>query len=192
MFPREGEVISVDITSEHRIRAEEVLMTLPVYRGSHRGGAANQVGVLGEVVARETLELLGISMTPIFKTTHDFELRTGRRVEVKTKDRTVPPRPDYECSIPQYNHDHQDVDYYVFVSLERSRDRNDDALDRFVKAHIVGAANRRLMAVKGVNRATGETDPRNGTTFWTACRNIYIRDLVDLETAVSHWKRAGA
>ena len=185
-------MISIDITDAHRRRAEEVLGTLPVYPGSHRGEAANQVGVLGEVISREQLELREISLAPIFRTTHDFELRTGRRVEVKTKDRTVPPRPNYECSVPQYNHEHQDVDYYVFVSLERPRQRNDEALDRFLRAHILGVANRRMLAERGVDRETGETDSRNGTTFWTACRNIYIRDLVDLDTAVSHWKKAGA
>ncbi len=185
-------MISIDITATHRARAEEILETLPIYPGSHRGYAANQVGVLGEVISREQLALRGLFVTPIFRTTHDFELQTGKRVEVKTKDRTVPPRPDYECSVPYYNHEHQDVGYYIFVSLERPRDKDDEALDRFKKAHIVGVANRKMMAELGINRNTGETDPRNGTTFWTACRNIYISQLVDLETAISHWKKAGA
>ena len=30
--------------------------------------------------------------------------------------------------------------------------------------------------------------PRNGTTFWTSCRNIYIRDLVTLDWAAKKWK----
>lgn len=183
-------MISVEITAAHRERAEQILEDLPIWTGSHRGEAANQVGVLGEVVVREQLKLRGIPTKPVFTTSHDLELPNERRVEVKTKDRTVPPRPDYECSVPKYNHEHQDVDYYIFVSLQRPREREDAALDRFQVAHIVGVANRSMMQKLGVDRETGETDPRNGTTFWTACRNIYVRDLVTLDYAVSRWKKS--
>jgi hypothetical protein len=181
-------VIEVEISDSQRSRAEEVLTSLPIYRGSHRGLAANQVGVLGEIVVRDQLELRGVEPSPIFSTSHDFELRNGKRVEVKTKDRTVPPRTDYECSVPLYNHSHQDVDYYIFVSLLRDKTRSDMELGRFQRAYVVGVCNRKMLSDLGVTRETGETDPRNGTTFWTACRNIYIRDLVTLDWASNRWK----
>lgn len=184
-------MIEVAISDAHRNRAAEVIQGLPVWQGSHRGYAANQVGVLGEVVVREYLQQHGLVVSPVFSTSHDLELPNGKRIEVKTKDRTVPPRPDYECSIPLYNESHQAVDYYIFASLQRMRSRTDEDLDRFTSAHLVGAANRRMVEEQGVVRQTGEVDPRNGTRFWTACRNLYIRDLRDLAWAVEQWKSQG-
>lgn len=183
-------MVEVEISKSHIERAGEILKTLPIYAGSHRGLAANQVGVLGEIVVREQLRLRGIDPSPIFSTSHDFELENGKRVEVKTKDRTVPPRDDYECSVPLYNHVHQDVDYYIFVSLLRAKTRKDLEINRFEKAWIVGVTNKKMLHDRGVTRETGETDDRNGTTFWTACQNIYIRDLVTLEWAVERWKKS--
>jgi len=182
-------MISISILDSHRARAVEILQDLPVWKGSHRGEAANQVGVLGEVIVREQLSLRGVPAKPIFTTSHDLELSNQKRIEVKTKDRTVPPKPDYECSVPRYNHEHQDVDYYIFVSLQRSKNSDDTSLERFQTCHIVGVANQRMMKERGIDRETGETDPRNGTTFWTACRNIYIRDLASLDYAVGQWKK---
>jgi len=185
-------VLTVPITPDHIQRASLLLKDIPIYRGSHREQAANEVGVLGEIIVREQVKSRGITLKPIFTTTHDLELSTGYRIEVKTKDRTVTPQPDYECSVPIYNHDHQNVEYYIFVSLQRGRSDKTEDLSRFKTAHIVGVANQKMMDDKGVTREKGETDPRNGTTFWTACRNIYIRDLVPLEIAIAHWKKAGA
>jgi hypothetical protein len=181
-------VIEVEIDESCLSRAEEVLETLPIFKGSHRGLAANQVGVLGEVVVRKELQLRGVEPSPIFSTSHDFEIGSGKRVEIKTKDRTVPPRMDYECSVPLYNHSHQDVDYYVFVSLLRDKSRIDLELNRFQRAFVVGVCNRKMLEELGETRESGETDPRNGTTFWTSCRNIYIRDLVTLDWATNRWK----
>ena len=41
-------MIPIAILDSHRARAVEILRDLPVWKGSHRGEAANQVGVLGE------------------------------------------------------------------------------------------------------------------------------------------------
>ena len=76
-------MISISILDSHRARAVEILRDLPVWKGSHRGEAANQVGVLGEVIVREQLSLRGISAKPIFTTSHDLELSNRKRVEVK-------------------------------------------------------------------------------------------------------------
>lgn len=67
-------MISISILDSHRARAVEILRDLPVWKGSHRGEAANQVGVLGEVIVREQLSLRGVPAKPIFTTSHDLEL----------------------------------------------------------------------------------------------------------------------
>jgi len=67
-------VISIPILDSHRARAVEILRDLPVWKGSHRGEAANQVGVLGEVIVREQLSLRGVPAKPIFMTSYDLKL----------------------------------------------------------------------------------------------------------------------
>lgn len=167
--------------------ARELLATRPVYRGSHRGGAANEVGCLGEAVVVDALHgTYGIAVSPVYATTHDMELPNGWTIEVKTKDRTVAPLPHFDCSVPDYVADHQCADFYVFVSLERERSST-DGLERFHTAHLVGVASPALVAKHGRLMDAGRTDT-NGTTFWTACRNIAIADLVPLPDAVRLWR----
>ena len=60
---------------------------------------------------------------------HDFEIHFPDRgvvtVDVKTKERTVPPRPDYDLHVTknQINHD---VDVYVFASMNRMNSNHVD------------------------------------------------------------------
>ena len=173
--------------SQHK-RAQQLCEQNPPYAGSHRGEAAMQVGFLGEIVVRDHLDVAGLDYDAVFTTRHDLVVTACGRTEVKTKDRTVSPQPNYECSVPLYNHEHQDVDYYVFVSLMRSRD-NSTAIERFHTAFIVGACNRPMLNQHGTEWQAGETDPSNGTTFWTACRNIAISNLLPIDAAVLKWKQ---
>jgi hypothetical protein len=73
-----------------------------------------------------------------------------------------------------YNYNHQLVDGYAFFSLERAK--NDQrGVERFHSCWFVGVVSRTQFEVKSVNRGEDEVDPRNGTKFWTACKNIYPR-----------------
>lgn len=87
-------------------RAADRAAQMPIYAGSHRRGAANELGALGEVIFEEFLRSHGIPFDPRYETTEDL-LLFDATVEVKTKDRTVNPQPHYECSVPLYNHEHQ-------------------------------------------------------------------------------------
>lgn len=172
--------------SQHE-RAQRLCDEHPPYAGSHRGEAAMQVGFLGEIVVRDFLDDVGVGYDAVFTTQHDLVVHGCGRAEVKTKDRTVVPKPLYECSVPLYNHEHQDVDYYVFVSL--LRERNDSmAIERFHTAFIVGACNRRMLDQHSVEWQAGQTDPANGTKFWTSCRNIAITNLLPIDDAAARWR----
>lgn len=168
--------------------ARSLIAARPVYRGSHRGGAANEVGCLGEAVVARVLADHGLHLRPVFATTHDYAFPNGWTVEVKTKDRTVAPRPGFDCSVPEYVEDHQTPDFYVFVSLQRDRSSG-DGLERFHTAHLVGVGSPHLLARRGHYKDRGHTDP-NGTTFWTACHNVAISALVPLASAVAFWTAA--
>jgi len=161
-------------------RANEI----PIYENSHREHDANIVGALGEVVAeawfRENdLEVLDERD----KTTHDYLFASGVRVDVKTKDRTVPPRAYYDCSVPLYNHEHQRPDFYVFVSLQRPKHKSSDA-SSFTDAYLLGMTDQATLNDIGVIWKADQTDERNNTTFWTDCINIEVQQLIAPEDAV--------
>lgn len=160
---------------------------LPVYPGSHRGRAANEVGTLGEVVFEKFLRENRIPFNPRYTTTDDLEI-FGARVDVKTKDRTVPPEPYHECSVPLYNHQHQRPDFYVFVSLQRDREQEIEGLERFSHAYLLGWASIRQVD-HGKRWEAGDVDPENGTKFWTACLNIKVRDLRPLSILVERSRK---
>lgn len=101
--------------------AQERALAMPVYGMSHRKFAANQVGALGEVVFESFLEHHQIPFTPRYRTTEDLGI-LGDTIDVKTKDRTVYPRADYDCTVPLYNHEHQRPTRYAFyLATQRPR-----------------------------------------------------------------------
>jgi hypothetical protein len=109
------------------------------------------------------------------------------RIEVKTKDRTVAPRANFECSVPAYVVEHQQADFFVFVSLERDRADATVGLRRFVRAHIVGVSSLGELRSKSVLRKAGERDV-NGTVFWTDCHNVKISQTRSMLTAIHDWQ----
>jgi hypothetical protein len=179
----------VALTAADHDAARLLAASRPVYRGSHRKGAANEVGCLGEVVVARVLAGSGLHLRPVFATTHDYAFPNGWTVEVKTKDRTVAPRPGFDCSVPEYVEGHQTPDFYVFVSLQRDP-RHATGMERFHTAHLVGVGSPTLLARHGHYKDRGHTDP-NGTTFWTACHNVPISRLVPLASAVAYWSAVG-
>lgn len=183
-------ILTVPVEEDDYDLAQGLIAARPVYRGSHRGEAANEVGCLGEaVVLRVMTDTYRLPVEPVFETTHDLEFPNGWTLEVKTKDRTVAPRPNFDCSVPDYVADHQHADFYVFVSLQRDKD-DDGRLERFHTAHLVGVGSPHLLARRGRLMEAGTTDT-NGTTFWTACRNVAIADLVPFDHAITLWNTRG-
>jgi len=155
--------------------AQERADAMPILKGSHRGVAGNEVGCLGEVVVEQLLECFGVGFQ--FKGATSHNLQVGQELwEIKTKDRTVPPQPSYDCSVPLYNSDHQTVDRYIFVSLLRPKGQ-DRGIRRFSTAYVLGAASRERVFEHGQIWRAGETDPSNGTKFWTDCVNLPISRL---------------
>lgn len=171
------------------VAAEKLANNLPIYEKSHREKAANQVGCLGEVLAEHWFRLNSIKfIDERHVTTHDYRFSNGKTVDVKTKDRKVKPLPEYDCSVPLYNHEHQRPDFYLFVSLQMDRSDKSEDIRRFKTGYILGGANREYLEKRGVTWKAGETDTSNGTKFWTDCINIQIQNLASLDKAISAWK----
>lgn len=185
-------MFEIKITDDQYSRTQELLNLRPVYSNSHRKFQGNEVGFLGEIIFLDYLKANGIYFKIDDETSHDISLFNSRKVEIKTKDRTVIPKSHYECSIPLYNHSHQRAHYYVFLSLLRDKNESTEKLKRFKYAYILGFANKELMRKYGVLWKAGDVDPSNGTRFWTSCVNIKIENLLSLETFTKFYKDKSA
>ena len=81
-----------DITEPAIARAKDRAEKLPLLNNSIRSGEGSMVAYIGEEVAKYVL-------SAEIKDTYDYDLiYNGTKVDVKTKERTVPPKPYYECS----------------------------------------------------------------------------------------------
>ena len=73
----------------------------------------------------------------------------------------------------------KDTDYYYFVSLLRDKQYEaGDDIRRFKEAFICGGKDLQSLEREGKQWNAGETDPSNGTTFWTACINVHMGQLI--------------
>lgn len=152
--------------------------SLPVFDYSHRKEQANLVGCIGEVVFEAFLRRHEIEFRDeTVSTRRDYLVADALAIDVKTKDRTVPPRRDYDNSVPLYNHDHQRPDYYYFISLRRDGQPSSDPY-RFKEAYILGGIGIAQLDTIGVHWKKGEVDPSNGTKFWTDCLNVRMDQLL--------------
>jgi len=164
------------------------LQSLPVYRLSHRKNGANQTGVLGEVVAERWLASMGIYYTADKTTQYDIMLLNTSRVDIKTKERQVMPRSEFDCSIPLYNHEHQNPDYYFFVSLLRDKHSDPDDIRRFTHAYLLGAVNQSQLNRFGRVIPANTLDEENGMENWTGMINIPIDLLTPVDQVLEKWK----
>jgi len=133
--------------------------------GSIEGGGGNMAGLLGE---EAFCEVFDADPDPTYEWDARISLLDGaeRTVDIKTKRRTVAPRPDYEVSIADHNTE-QDADIYYFASVNTEADTvtlcgylpTEDYFDR-AEFH-----------------EKGEVDPDNGFRFTADCWNVPIRDL---------------
>ena len=169
----------VELGSYHWELGKERSDGMPILNKSHRGRDANQVGCLGEVLIEEFFTTHGVRFKDKRKEyTHDYNINQRFFLDVKTKDRTVAPRLNYENSVPVYQMGYQKPDFYYFVSLYRDRETDGTDIRRFKEGYIVGGINRNKLFKVGKLWEKGSTDESNGTHFWTDCINIKMSDLI--------------
>lgn len=157
--------ITEDMITRARIKAEE----MGELRNSIRRGAGNLAGFLGEEVVLAAWN--GSESCNTFQ--HDVTF-DGTTFEIKTKDRTVPPRLSYEASVANYNA-RQDADFYVFVSLLRRE-------NVYVKGWVCGIIAKRDYETMATFLRKGDIDPSNGWVVSADCFNLGYRWLTRFET----------
>ena len=158
------QLIRVEITDAMR---ENAIKTAAEYatklNKSIRKGEGTVAGCLGEEIFHYTFPFLERVNTYDY----DFINRsTGTTYEIKTKERTVPPKLSYDCSISDLTRK-QEVDWYVFAQV----------LNDYSVGWLFGG----IKAVCFFEEATfyrkGDRDERNNFTFHCDTRNITICDL---------------
>jgi len=154
----------IAITEDMVERAHRLATDFGQIRNSIRDGSGNLAGFLGE----ECFLAAYPKAVRVSGHHHDI-LLGGKRIEIKTKDRTVRPQPEFEVSIASYN-TAQNPDYYVFVSLLRHA-------NVFFKGFLCGF----ITPVEYFKSATflreGQVDPSNNFTVRANCYNLPISGL---------------
>ena len=106
--------INIDESFRARVNAvasEEAKM-IGSLNGSIEKGGGNYAGVFGELLF---IKEFGGNR----ENSYDYDIMyEGLAIDVKTKRRSVSPKPYYECSIPNYNTE-QDCDYYYLFQSGR-------------------------------------------------------------------------
>jgi hypothetical protein len=179
-------IIEIPLDESIFQQAEQRLATMPVYKGSHRKNGANQTGVLGEIVTERWLSAMGIYYSADKTTQYDLWLLDKKTIDVKTKERSSLPRQSYDCSVALYNHEHQRPDYYVFVSLIRSKDESTD-IRRFTHAYLLGGVDQHQLHTLGREIPKNTVDSDNGMQNWTSMLNIAIDKLVPCAELQKRW-----
>lgn len=156
--------IEVDITPDMYSRAEANAAALGELRNSIRRGEGNLCGFLGEEVVK--IAFPGSTSQNTFQHDVDYD---GCTFEVKTKDRTVRPKWDYEASVANFNA-RQNADYYVFVSLLRRG-------DVYVRGYVTGFISKADYMAKATFLKVGDYDPTNGWRVSADCYNVPYFEL---------------
>lgn len=156
--------ISTETIDKAKVRAE----ALPLLNNSIRKGRGAIVAYIGEEVVRRVLD-------GKIEDTYDYDVIYGDsiKVDVKTKERTVPPKPSYNCTVADFN-TRQKCDEYAFVSV----------LDDHSAAWYLGKMSKEDFYREAKFHKKGELDPDSPPSrdffFRADCYNIPISRLCSL------------
>lgn len=154
-------MIEIKLTLEDFRKAKQLATEMGALRKSITKGSGNMAGFLGEIAA---CRVYGATIN----NTYDFDLllSDGRKADVKTKRTTVAPRPDYDCSVAQYN-TRQACDIYIFTRL----------LIETETVYVLGHYDKLKYFEDARFWLKGELDPRNNYTVKASCFNMQISQL---------------
>lgn len=152
--------ISEDFLANAEDTARREAEEMGSLNGSIEDGDGNYAGILGELLF---VEHFGGTRDNTYN--HDVRY-DGRTIDVKTKRRSVEPKPYYECSIADFNTT-QDCDLYYFVSV----------LYDHSEAWLLGYKSPDEYYREAEFHQEGDYDPDNGFTFKADCWNLPINDL---------------
>lgn len=161
-------IIEIPITNKHLNKLKEKETDYKT-KNSITGNKSNELGVLGEIIVADYLDIPQIK----HQGTKDYDIiYNNQKIDVKTKKTKNKPLPNYYVSVAATS-SHQQCDGYIFTRIS-----ND-----YKTAWICGYISREDMFNRGKFYTKGQIDPTgNGTwAFKTDCFNIEISKLQSIE-----------
>ena len=136
---------------------------------SIRGGDGAFIGSIGTAIVADYYGVSVVDSEQWTVASYDMVI-DGDKIEVKTKQRSVPPKHYYEASVTTQSLHVLDPDYFIFVSLLN--------LD---KAFIMGAIEVNEFYDKATRLSAGDIDPSNNYVVRKDCLNIAYSELGDYD-----------
>lgn len=165
-------------------RAQAKAKNLGSINNSILSGGGNAAGYLGEEVVASYIGAKIVSCNKgDEKYNYDIWTEDGRRIEVKTKRRTVAPLDYYDVSVAKTSA-HQKTDLYIFVSIEfeNMSTKNGKRVYRGIKnVWIVGQAEPDDYFAKAKIWKAGDVDLRNGFVTHVDMYNLPISEINPLD-----------
>ena len=149
--------ITLDMIDKARVKAEDMgRLNNSILQG--RGSVA---GFIGEQIA---LHCLGGTWENTYE--YDIILPDGSKVDVKTKQTSVTPLPEYDCSVANFN-TKQECDMYAFVRVKGD----------LTVGWYLGSVTKEEYFKKARFMKKGDIDPSNNYKVRADCYNLTIKEL---------------
>jgi len=171
-------MIQIPFDDQMILLAKHRAVEMGALRNSITVGKANTAAFLAEIALAESI---GAQVADTFN--HDLIVLSGQgqyKIEVKTKRRTVDPKPHYEVSVAETS-GHQSPDYYAFMSITfgevegKGRDR---VYYHPKRIWLCGYYPGKKYWEDAVPMATGQIDHSNGFKTHVPMYNLKISQLL--------------
>jgi len=151
------------ITEQMKHNAKKKSDDMGVIKGSIRGGGGNMIGFLGEELVKKQFNIDDSN-------TYQWDLQyNNKKLEVKTKERNVYPKPFYNATIFNWNTT-QKCDYYIFCSVFKD----------FSKGYICGVIKPQEFYDKASFAKKGDPDGYH-FKFFSDCYNLPYSELNNID-----------
>jgi len=154
-------MIEVQITLDMIDNARTKSTKMGVLKNSIIRGNGNIAGFVGEQIA---LRCIGGEWQNTYE--YDILMEDGHRIDVKTKQTSVAPLPDYDCSIAKFN-TKQECDSYAFVRVKKD----------LTIGWYLGTIKKDIFFDKARFMKKGMVDPSNNYKVKSDCYNLKIKEL---------------
>ena len=153
-------MVEVDITEEMVCLAKDKVKEMGNLNNSILKGSGSLAGFIGEQIF---MNVLGGE----WKNTYDYDvIISEKRIDVKTKQTTVKPKPYYDCSVASYN-TKQKCDTYAFVRVKKD----------LSVGWLLGVKNKDNYFKESTFMKKGDIDPSNNFVVRADCYNLSIDKL---------------
>ncbi len=178
----------VEIDSFILHRAEQIVKSENIPGGaqdrsiSGKGERATWCGAVGQAIFERAMEEAAVPFTITSVKEQDYLVPAGR-LEVKTKERAVAPRPEYEASVYEYNQAWQQPDWLGFVSLKFAPGYSKDSaasLEKYEAGYVVGCIEHQRFMAKAFAVKKGDALPYGQPAGYPTL-NIEHQELESIE-----------